>query len=130
GPLRGPVAQLTEQERQTIARCGVFLGDVNLWGINHGRGIADQSGMAVSTEPGRPWLPTEQSFSLAHSMLLLSWYIIHASPAVSRVPLGMQSAGIEAYPGRGVHDSAKIARAHPDRVRPRWSDQLDVWTHL
>src|ERR1700719_2774148 len=38
-PLRGTVAQLTVPERQTIARCGVFLGDVNLWGISHGRGI-------------------------------------------------------------------------------------------
>src|SRR6266481_3838702 len=39
--LRGRVAQLTVTERQTIAQCGVSLGDVNLWGISHGRGIAD-----------------------------------------------------------------------------------------
>jgi hypothetical protein len=128
--LRGRVAQLTVTERQTIAQCGVFLGDVNLWGISHGRGIADQSGMALSIEPGRPWLPTEQSLSLAHSMLLLSWYLIHASPAVARVLLGMNAAGVAAYRALGVRDLATIARTHPDRVRPRWPDQLDVWTHL
>src|SRR5260370_31207030 len=49
GSLRRPVAQLTEPERQIIARCGVFLGDVNLWGISHGRSIADPSGMAAPT---------------------------------------------------------------------------------
>ncbi len=128
--LRGPVARLTVPERETIARCGVFLGDVNLWGVSHGRGIADQSGMALPIEQGRPWLPTQQSLSLAHSMLLLSWYLIHASPAVARVLLGMNAAGVAAYRALGVHDLAEIARTHPDWVRPRWPDQLDVWTHL
>lgn len=128
--LRDPVARLTASERQRIARCGVFLGDVNLWGISGGRGIADQSGMALSTEPGRPWLPTEQSLSLAHSVLLVSWYLIHASPAVARVLLGMNAAGVAACRALGVQDLAQAARTHPDRVRPRWPDQLDVWTRL
>jgi hypothetical protein len=130
GSLRERVARLTVVERQTIARCGVFLGDVNLWGISGGRGIADQSGMAFSIEPGRPWLPAEQALSLAHSMLLLPWYLIHASPTVARVLLGMNAAGVAAYRALGVNDLAQIARTHPDRVRPRWPDQLDVWTHL
>ena len=128
--LRGPVARLTVPERETIARCGVFLGDANPWGISHGRGIADQSGMALSIEPARPWLPAEQALSLAHSMLLLSWYLIHASPTVARVLLGMNAAGVAAYRAVGVNDLAQIARTHPGRVRPRWPDQLDVWTHL
>ena len=128
--LRGPVARLTVPERETIARCGVFLGDANPWGISHGRGIADQSGMALSIEPARPWLPAEQALSLAHSMLLLSWYLIHTSPAVARVLLGMNATGVAAYRALRVNDLAQIARAHPYRVRPRWPDQLDVWTHL
>ena len=126
--LRGQFARLTVRERETIARSGVFLADVGLWGITTCRGIADQSGMALSTEPGRPWLPTERSLSLAHSVLLVSWYLIHASPAVARVLLGMNAAGVAAYRELGVHDLAYIARTHPDRVRPRWPNQLEVWT--
>src|ERR1700730_10410734 len=100
--LRGPVARLTVPERETIARCGVFLGDMNLWGVSHGRGIADPSGLALSTEPGRPRSPAAQSLSLAHSMLFLSWYLIHVSPAVARVLLGMNAAGVAAYRALGV----------------------------
>lgn len=126
--LRGQFARLTLRERETIARSGVLLADVGLWGITTCRGITDQSGMAPSTEQGRPWLPTERSMSLAHSVLLVSWYLIHASPAVARVLLGMNAAGVAAYRELGVHDLAYIARTHPDRVRPRWPNQLEVWT--
>jgi hypothetical protein len=113
--LRGPVARLTVPERETIARCGVFLGDVNLWGISPGRGIADQSGMALSIESGRPWLPTEQSLSLAHSMLLLSWYLIHVSPAVARVGPARRmdspggGRGRRGEPGSSIDDAAVSA---------------------
>src|SRR5882672_2304323 len=44
GSLRESVAHLSDPEQRAMARCGVFLGDVNLWGISGGRAITDQSG--------------------------------------------------------------------------------------
>jgi hypothetical protein len=128
--LRGPVAQLTVFERDTMARCGVLLADVGPLGITCSQGATNQSGMGLSTEQVRPWLPTEQSISLAHSVLLVSWFLLHASPDVARVLLGIDAPGVEVYRLLGVDELAHIARNHPDRVRPRWGNQLEAWTVL
>jgi hypothetical protein len=130
GSLRGTVARLTVPERETLARCGVFLADVNLRGITRDRGIPDRRDRVLLTEQRRPWLPMDESLSLAHSVLLVSWYLIHTSPAVARVLLGITASDVAAYRELGVQEIAQIACTRPDRVRPRWSNQLEVWTYL
>ena len=78
----------------------------------------------------RAWLPIEESRSLANSVLLVAWHLIHANPALARVLLGMSTSGIGAFRELGVADLAHIARRHPEWVRPRWADRLDLWTAL
>ena len=89
-----------------------------------------QGETALSTETLPPWLPIEESRSLAHSALLVAWYVIHANPAVARVLLGMSASGVAAFRELGVGDLAQVARCHPDCVRPRWPTRLDVWAQL
>lgn len=128
--LRGRVARLTLEERRRAARCGVYLADANFADFSCWSEAALQGESAIPTQPLRPWLPIEESRSLAHSALLVAWYVIQASPAVARVLLGLSASGVAAYRELGVGDLAKIARRHPDCVRPRWPHRLDVWTQL
>jgi hypothetical protein len=83
-----------------------------------------------STDAFTPWLPIEEARSLAHSALLVAWYVIHADSAVAQVLLGMSASGIAAYRQLGVADLAQIARRHPECVRARWPHRLDVWSEL
>jgi len=128
--LRGRVARLTLEERRRAARCGVFLADANFVDFSCWSEVALQGESALSMEPLRPWLPIDESRSLAHSALLVAWYAIQASPAIARVLLGMSASGVAAYQELGVGDLAQIARCRPDCVRPRWPHRLDVWAQL
>ncbi len=128
--LRARVARLTLDERKKAARCGVFLADVNFIDFACWREVALDSESTRSTEPLRAWLSIEESRSLAHSVLLVAWYLIHANPAVARVLLGMSGSGVAAYRELSIADLAHVARSHPEWVRPRWADRLDVWTEL
>jgi hypothetical protein len=128
--LRGRVAGLTLEERRRAARCGVFLADANFIDFSCWREMSLQGEPALSRGILRPWLPIEESRSLAHSVLLIAWYVIHASPVVARVLLGMSASGVAAFRELGVGDIAEIARGRPECVRPRWPNRLDVWTHI
>jgi hypothetical protein len=127
--LRCCMAILTSSERQVAARCGVFLADAALADLP-GSGLRVEGDLAPLADRGRAWLPIEQSISLAHSVLLGSWYLIHASPAVARVLLGISAVDVTAYRARGVGELAQIARRHSDWIRPRWPHRLDVWTQI
>jgi hypothetical protein len=128
--LRERAAGLTLEERRRAARSGVFLVDANLLDFSCWREAALRGGSAPSTDLPIPWLPIEESRSLAHSALLVAWYVVHADPAVARVLLGMSASGVAAYRELGVADLAQIARCHPECVRPRWPHRLDVWSEL
>jgi len=128
--LRERAARLTLEERRRAARSGVFLVDANLIDFSCWREAALRGESASSTDVPMPWLPIEESRSLAHSALLVAWYVIHADPAVARVLLGLSGSGVAAYRELGVSDLAQIARCHPECVRPRWANRLDVWRAL
>src|SRR5271166_4371050 len=128
--LRARVAALTSDERQKAARCGVFLADANLVDFTCWREVALEGKSTRSSELLRAWLPIEESRSLANSVLLVAWHLIHANPALARVLLGMSTSGIGAFRELGVADLTHIARRHPDCVRPRWADRLDPWSAL
>jgi hypothetical protein len=128
--LRARVARLTLEERRRAARCGVLLADANFVDFSCWSEVVLQGESALSMQPLRPWLPIEESRALAHSALLVAWYVIQASPAVARVLLGMSASGVAAYRELGVGDLAHIARSRPDCVRPRWPHRLDVWAQL
>jgi hypothetical protein len=130
GSLRPRVAGLSFEECRWAARCGVLLADANLADSRGWRDVQGHDKGNIPAVSRRPWLPMEQSISLAHSTLLVSWYLIHSTPAVARVLLGLSAAGVAACRELGVGDLAKLARRHPECVRPRWPDRLDVWTHL
>lgn len=130
GSLRPGVARLSFEECRWAARCGVLLADTKLADSRGWRDVQAYNKADVPAASRRPWLPMDQSMSLAHSIFLVSWHLIHSTPAVARVLLGLSAADVAAYRGLGVGDLAKIARRHPECVRPRWSDRLDVWNHL
>jgi hypothetical protein len=128
--LRERAGRLTLEERRRAARSGVFLVDANLIDFSCWREAALRGESAPPADVHMPWLPIEDARSLAHSALLVAWYVVHADPAVARVLLGMSASGVAAYRERGVADLAKIARCHPECVRPRWPHRLDVWREL
>jgi hypothetical protein len=128
--LRSRVAGLTLEERRRAARCGVFLADANCVDFSCWREVMLRGESALPREILRPWLPIEESRSLAHSVLLIVWYVVHASPAVARVLLGMSASGVTAFRELDVGEIAQIARRRPDCVRPRWPNRLDVWTQI
>jgi hypothetical protein len=108
----------------------VFLVDANLMDFSCWRDAALRGESAPPEDLPVPWLPIEDSRSLAHSALLVAWYVVHADTAVARVLLGMSASGIAAYRELGVADLAQIARSHPECVQPRWPHRLDVWSEL
>ena len=126
--LRARVAGLTPDERQRAARCGVLLADANLVDFAFWREVALEGESTRSTELLRAWLPIEESRSLAHSVLLVAWHLIHANPSVARVLLGMSASGVGAFRELSLADLAHMARRHPECVRPRWAHRLDLWT--
>jgi hypothetical protein len=128
--LREQAARLTLEQRRRAARSGVFLVDANLIDFSCWREAALRGESAPSTDLPTPWLPIEESRSLAHSALLVAWYVVHADPAVARVLLGMSASGVAAYRELGVADLAQIARCHPECVWPRWPHRRDVWSEL
>ena len=128
--LRERAAKLSLEERRRAARCGVFLVDANLIDFSCWREMALRGESVPSTDAFTPWLPIEEARSLAHSALLVAWYVIQIDSAVARVLLGMSTSGIAAYRELGVADLAQIARRHPECVRPRWPHRLDVWREL
>jgi len=128
--LRGCVATLSLEERRRAAGCGVFLVDAHFVEFSCWREMALPSETALSTGTLPPWLPIEESRSLAYSALLLAWYVIHANPAVARVLLGLSASGVLAYRKLTIGDLAQVARCRPDCVRPRWPTRADVWAQL
>jgi hypothetical protein len=128
--LRERAGRLTLEERRRAARSGVFLVDANLIDFSCWREAVLRGESAPPADLPMPWLPIEESRSLAHSALLVAWYVVHADPAVARVLLGMSASGVAAYRELGVADLAQIARCHPECVRPRWPHRLDVWREL
>ncbi len=128
--LRARMAGLTPDEGQKAARCGVFLADANFLDFACWREVALEGESTRSTELLRAWLSIEESRSLAHSVLLVAWHLIHANPAVARVLLGMSASGVGAFRELSLADLAHIARRHPGCVRPRWAHRLEVWTDV
>jgi hypothetical protein len=128
--LRARVGGLSLEERRRAAGCGVCLVDANFVEFSCWREMALPSETALQTETLPPWLPIEESRSLAYSALLLAWYVIQANPAVARVLLGMSASGVLAYRKLTLGDLAQVARSRPDCVRPRWSTRADVWAQL
>jgi hypothetical protein len=128
--LRERAAKLTLEGRRRAARSGVFLVDANLIDFSWWREAALRDASPPLTDLPIPWLPLEEARSLAHSALLVAWYVIHADAAIARVLLGMSASAVAAYRELGVSDLAQIARRHPECVRPRWPNRLDVWGEL
>jgi hypothetical protein len=128
--LRSRMARLSLEERRRAAGCRVFLVDAKFVEFSCWRDMELPSETALSTETLPPWLPIEESRSLAHSALLLVWYVIHANPAVARVLLGMSGSGVLAYRKLTIGDLAQVARCRPHCVRPRWPTRADVWAQL
>src|SRR5271167_1375136 len=67
--LRGGVARLKFEERRRAAACGVSLVDAKFVEFSCWREMTLPSKTALSTQTLPPWLPIEESRSLAHSAL-------------------------------------------------------------
>lgn len=128
--LRSRVARLTLEERRRTAGYGVCLVDAKFVEFSCWQEMALPAETTLSMETLPPWLPIEESRSLAYSSLLLAWHVIQANPALARVLLGMSASGVLAFRKFTLGDLAQLSRFRPDCVRPRWSARADVWGQL
>ena len=127
--LRARVAGLTPDERQRAARCGVFLADANLvdfacWREVALEGKSTRSTRAPASVAADRGVPIAREFRASRRVALDPC----KSGALHACFSGMSASGVGAFRELGVADLAHIARRHPEWVRPRWADRLDLWT--
>jgi len=125
--LRANVATLTDGQRQQIARCGVCLADAGFADLTRWNHVALAGKSALPPDDGRPWLSSNQSVELAYAVLMMAWHVVHRSPGVAGVLLGMTEPVMAVYDDLGVRELARIARTHPGWVQPRWRERTEVW---
>jgi hypothetical protein len=128
--LRPHFSRLSGVQCRERGRCGVFLADAAFtsnirWGL-----VAADDDRAVAPPKDEHWLSTSQALVLAHSVLLVAWHAVHATPSLVSVLLGMNDEAASEFGKLSLSDLTSIARARPNRVRPRWSDRADVWAGI
>lgn len=129
-PLRTRLAALKPGQKSQASQCGVLLADAGFsdrlrW-INSLQEPCDEY---VASGQGH-WLSEKQASSLAHSTLLIAWHVVHASPAVASVLLGMPYPSAIAYAQLSIKDLAYIARRHADWIQPRWQRRPEIWSSI
>ena len=127
GPkLRARFAALSTHQRQRASQCGVLLADAGFANSERWRSLAlpgEHEDRTVQTD----WLPVDDAVVLASTVLLVAWHIIRVRPSIAGFLLGMPESTVNAYRQLGVSELTRVARRHPQWVRPRWPDRLDLW---
>jgi hypothetical protein len=129
-PLRSRLARLTAAQRQQVAQCGILLADPGFSHPERWRSEPPASGSDPLPPVPSAWLPQEAAISLAHSTLLVAWYVLHSSRAMAGVLLGMPKESVEAFVKLDVKELAYIAQRHPDWIRPRSESEPKFWANL
>jgi hypothetical protein len=128
-PLRERLASLPLQARLRLSASGTLLTDVGFSDPTRWRNVGTRE-ETPSTDPTKVWASHEDAMALAHSTLVVAWYIVQASPSLAGVLLRMPSDTRIAYGTLGLSDVAHIARYHSDWLRPRWELNRDAWLSL
>ena len=128
--LRTPLEALSEADRRGAAQCGILLADAGFADSARWRAIARMSEHEGLSNDAREWLASEDSVVLAHSVLMVAWYLVHTTPEAAGILLGMTDPVMEEYRSLGVGNLALIATRRPHWIRPRWRDRADVWRSL
>jgi hypothetical protein len=129
-PLRSRLSRLTAAQRQQVAQCGILLADPGFSYPQRWRSAPLGSDSDPFTTVPNAWLPLDAAISLAHSTLLVAWYVLHSSRAVAGVLLGMPKESVEAFVKLDVKELAYIAQRHPDWIRPRSESEPKFWANL
>jgi hypothetical protein len=129
-PLRTRFAALQVSQRSQAAQCGVLLVDAGFSDRQRWSNILQASCGEYAACREANWLSDEQASSLAHSTFLIAWHVVHASPVVASVLLGMPYVRAIAYAQLSVKDLAYIARRHADWIQPRWQRRPEIWSSI
>ena len=78
--LRTPLGALSAADRQRLAQCGVLLADAGFADSSRWRAIARMSDHDDPANDAREWVASEDSVVLAHSVLMVAWYLVHTTP--------------------------------------------------
>jgi hypothetical protein len=127
GPkLRARFAVMSAAQRQRARHCGVLLADAGFANVDRWRSLA-MRGEFEGHPAEREWLPPDDAVVFASTVLLVAWHIVHVRPTVAGFLLGMPESTVNAYRQLGVAELTRIAKRHPQWVRPRWPDRPDLW---
>ncbi|MDB6105279.1 MAG: hypothetical protein JWO52_5278 [Gammaproteobacteria bacterium] len=129
-PLRSRLSRLSAAQRQQVAQSGILLADPGFSYPERWRSTPLAADCDPVTLVPSAWLPLEAAISLAHSTLLVAWYVLHASRAMAGVLLGMPKESVEAFVKLDVKELAYIARRHPDWIRLRSEREPKFWANL
>src|SRR5262249_25966107 len=86
--LRSQFADLSEADHRRAAQSGVLLADAGFADSSRWHAIARMSDRDGLSNDAREWLSTEDSVVLAHSVLMVAWYLVHATPEAAGILLG------------------------------------------
>ena len=128
--LRSRFAALDTAERAAMSQCGVLLADAGFSMPHRWSGEIPERSMHRVAEEAPHWLAPERDSSLAHSTLLVAWYVVRISPAVADILLGMPRAVSVSFVKYSIRDLALIAQTHPGLIVPRWAHRTDIWDDL
>ncbi len=128
--LRARFAALSTEERAAMAQCGVLLADAGFAVSHRWSGDIPDGPLHRVADEAQHWLSPERDSSLAHSTLLVAWYVVRISPAVADILLGMPRAVSVSFIKYSIRDLALIAQTHPGLIVPRWAHRTDIWDDL
>lgn len=127
GPkLRARCAALSADQRHRASHCGVLLADVGFADSERWRSLALR-GECEDQILQNDWLAVDDAVALASTVLLVAWHILRVRPSIAGFLLGMPDTTVSAFRQLGIAELTRVARQHPQWVRPRWPDRLDLW---
>jgi len=127
GPkLQARCAALSDLQRHRASRCGVLLADVGFADSERWRSLALR-GECEDQILQNDWLAVDEAVALASTVLLVAWHVLRVRPSIAGFLLGMPVTTVSAFRQLGVAELTRVARQHPQWVRPRWSNRLDLW---
>jgi hypothetical protein len=84
--LRLPFASLGDSDHRRIAQCGILLADAGFADAERWRAIARMvDHRNALPNDAREWLSSEDSVVLAHSVLMVAWYLVHTTPETAGI---------------------------------------------
>jgi len=128
--LRPQFENLTSAQIGAISRCGVLLADAGFTDTARWQNADLAHESRVDADTGGQWLAQDHAIAFGFAVLMLAWHVVHTTPRVSGVLLGMSKAVLFHYRKLGIHGLVAMAQKGPRWIRPRWIESPDVWSGI